>query len=259
MSDADLGEELVRLASADNFRDVTGPVAAYVATRRDPAAARGRLPLQRAPAHPADAASLARLGIIRDLRPALGPRGRDPPRRRRARRDVDHSSRSRASRWRPSPTSHDRATAHDVMQQVYRGFVRSRGARARSRGCSARSPTAAAPVRSSTARPARTAPAGRRHCCCTSPASTTRRSSRTTCSPTPSPRPPGRSTSAWSASTSARTRSTVYERVMVSTRPTCRPATTRSPTAYGDREGYLRDGLGLDEDTLARLRGRMRA
>ena len=24
--------------------------------------------------------------------------------------------------------------------------------------------------------------------------------------------------------------------------------------AYGDREGYLRDGLGLDDDLLARLR-----
>ena len=36
MSEAELGEELVRLASADNFRDVTGPDAAYVAADGTP-------------------------------------------------------------------------------------------------------------------------------------------------------------------------------------------------------------------------------
>ena len=70
MSEAELGEELVRLASADNFRDVTGPDAAYVAAdgtplRRGVAYRSNELQLT-----DADAATIAGLGIaaIHDLR-----------------------------------------------------------------------------------------------------------------------------------------------------------------------------------------------
>ena len=104
MSDGELGEELVRLASADNFRDVTGPDAAYVAAdgrplRRGVAFRSNELQLTTA-----DAESLARLGItaIYDLRSDHEVETHP---------DVDvpgatwTTSRSRASRWTRSPTS----------------------------------------------------------------------------------------------------------------------------------------------------------
>ena len=128
MSDTDLGEELVRLASADNFRDVTGPDTAYAATdgtplRRGVAYRSNELQLTAA-----DAQSLARLGIsaIYDLR-------------------SDHEVETHPDVDVPGATwtqlevkgipmdavsdLHDRATAHDVMLQVYRGFVEVEGAR----------------------------------------------------------------------------------------------------------------------------------
>ena len=70
MSEAELGEELVRLASADNFRDVAGPDTAYAAAdgttlRRGVAYRSNELQLT-----DADAATIARLGVtaIYDLR-----------------------------------------------------------------------------------------------------------------------------------------------------------------------------------------------
>ena len=181
VSEAEIGEELVRLASADNFRDVAGIDTAVRRGRRGAAAPRRALPLQRAPAD----------------------------RRRRARRSpASASPRSTtcgtSTRSRRTPTSpvpgatwhhlevlgipmdavrdlETREAATEVMHEVYRSFVDKPGARAafaelltriaddrRARSCS-------------TAPPARTAPAGRRRCCCTSPASTTRRSWPTTC------------------------------------------------------------------------------
>jgi len=72
VSDAELGEELVRLASADNFRDVTGPDAAYAATdgtplRRGVVYRSNELQLT-----DADAATISRLGVtaVYDLRTA---------------------------------------------------------------------------------------------------------------------------------------------------------------------------------------------
>jgi len=63
VSDADFGEELVRLASADNFRDVTGPDSAYVAAdgrslRRGVLYRSNELQLTHS-----DAESLVRLGL----------------------------------------------------------------------------------------------------------------------------------------------------------------------------------------------------
>ena len=128
MSDGELGEELVRLASADNFRDVTGPDAAYVGAdgrplRRGVAFRSNELQLTAA-----DAESLARLGItaVYDLR-------------------SDHEVELHPDVAVPGATwtqlevkgipmdavtdLHDRATAHDVMLRVYRGFVEVEGAR----------------------------------------------------------------------------------------------------------------------------------
>ena len=88
VSDPEFGEELVRLASADNFRDVTGPDSAYVAAdgrplRRGVAYRSNELQLSHA-----DAATIARLGVtaIYDLRSDARDRG--APRRRGARRGV---------------------------------------------------------------------------------------------------------------------------------------------------------------------------
>jgi len=50
----------------------------------------------------------------------------------------------------------------------------------------------------------------------------------------------------------------VYERVMVADEAYLQAGYDALTTAYGDREGYLLAGLGLDEETLTRLRGRMR-
>ena len=207
MSDAELGEELVRLASADNFRDVTGPDAAYVA-------ADGR-PLRRGVAYrsnellltAADAESLARLGItaVYDLR-------------------SDHEVELHPDVAVPGATwtqlevkgipmdavtdLHDRATAHDVMLRVYRGFVEVEGAREAFaklfREIADGDRRRALPLHRRQGphrlgRRAAAAPGRRRR---------RARSSRTTCSPTASRRRPARSTSAWSANTSVRTRST---------------------------------------------------
>ena len=50
MSEAEIGEELVRLASADNFRDVAGIDTPYVAADGVPLRRGVAVPLQRAPA-----------------------------------------------------------------------------------------------------------------------------------------------------------------------------------------------------------------
>jgi protein-tyrosine phosphatase len=257
VSDADLGEELVRLASADNFRDVTGPDAAYVATdgtplRRGVAYRSNELQLTAA-----DAASLARLGIsaIYDLRSDHEVETHP---------DVDVSG----ATWTQLEVKgipmdavtdlHDRATAHDVMQQVYRGFVEVAGARA------------------AFARLFRELADGDRasvfHCTA------------------------GKDRTGWASalllhlagvddatiledylltntfSTATREKYLgmvrehlgedkvdVYERVMVADEAYLQAGYDAITAGYGDREGYLRDGLGLDDDTVERLRGRMRA
>jgi protein-tyrosine phosphatase len=255
VSDSDLGEELVRLASADNFRDVTGPDAAYVATdgtplRRGVAFRSNELQLTHS-----DAESLSRLGVgaIYDLR-------------------SDHEVEVHADVDVPGATwTHlevkgipmqsvgdlaDRATAHDVMLRVYRSFVEVEGAR------------------DAYATLFREIAAGDRavlfHCTA------------------------GKDRTGWAAALllhlagvddatilgdylltntfSSATRDKylglvrehlgadkvdVYERVMVADEAYLQAGYDAATAAYGDRLGYLRDGLGLDDRLLARLRNRL--
>ena len=51
----------------------------------------------------------------------------------------------------------------------------------------------------------------------------------------------------------------VYEVAMVVRDDYLQEAYRAAEAAYGSRDGYLRDGLGLDDGTLGRLRSRMRA
>jgi protein-tyrosine phosphatase len=257
VSDADLGEELVRLASADNFRDVTGPDAAYVATdgtplRRGVAFRSNELQLTHG-----DAEALGRLGVgaIYDLR-------------------SDHEVELHPDVAVPGATwtqlevkgipmeavgdLADRATAHDVMLRVYRSFVEVDGARG------------------AFASLFREIADGERavlfHCTA------------------------GKDRTGWAAalllhlagvddatiledylltntfSTATRdkylglvrehlgaAKVDVYERVMVADQAYLQAGYDAVAAAYGDRLGYLRDGLGLDDRTLARLRDRMLA
>jgi protein-tyrosine phosphatase len=253
--DSDLGEELVRLASADNFRDVTGPDAAYVASdgtplRRGVAFRSNELQLSHG-----DAESLARLGVgaIYDLR-------------------SDHEVEQHPDVDVPGATwTHlevkgipmeavgdlaDRATAHDVMLRVYRSFVEAEGAR------------------DAFATLFREIADGERavlfHCTA------------------------GKDRTGWAAALllhlagvddetiledylltntfSSATRDKylglvrehlgadkvdVYERVMVADEAYLQAGYDAVAATYGDRLGYLRDGLGLDDRVLVRLRERM--
>jgi protein tyrosine/serine phosphatase len=251
------GEELVRLASADNFRDVSGPDHAY-------AGAAGR-PLRRGVAYrsnelqltDADVESLRRLGIgaIFDLR---------TDREVEAHPDADVPG----ARWQHLEVTGipmdavsalvDRDTAHDVMLQVYRGFVEVEGARAAFATLLRSIADSDAPVVF--------------HCTA------------------------GKDRTGWAAALllhlagvdeetiledylltntfSSATRAKylglvrehlgadkvdVYERVMVADVAYLREAYDAVTAAYGDRLGYLRDGLGLNGATLSALRDRMLA
>jgi protein-tyrosine phosphatase len=257
VSETQYGEELVRLASADNFRDVSGPDAAY-------ANADGRL-LRRGVAYrsnellltDADAESLGRLGVgaIYDLR--TGHEVEAHP-------DVEVPG----AVWRhlevtgipmdAVTTLSDRSTAHEVMRQVYRGFVEVDGARA----------AFATLLRSV----ADAEGAVLFHCTA------------------------GKDRTGWAAALllhlagvpdatilddylltntfSSATREKylglvrehlgadkveVYERVMVADEDYLQAGYDAVSSRYGDRLGYLRDGLGLTEVTLERLRTRMLA
>lgn len=255
MSDAELGEELVRLASADNFRDVTGPDTAYVATdgtplRRGVVYRSNELQLTHG-----DAASLGRLGVgaIYDLR-------------------SDHEVEQHPDADVPGATwTHlevkgipmeavgdlaDRATAQEVMLRVYRGFVEIEGAR------------------DAFAALFRAVADGDRavlfHCTA------------------------GKDRTGWAAALllhlagvddatiledylltntfSSATRDKylglvrqhlgadkvdVYERVMVADGAYLQAGYDTASATYGDRLGYLREGLGLDDELLDRLRVRL--
>jgi protein-tyrosine phosphatase len=257
VSDAELGEELVRLASADNFRDVTGPDTAYVALdgttlRRGVAYRSNELQLSHG-----DAATLARLGItaVYDLR-------------------SDHEVETHPDVEVPGASwTHlevkgipmeavsdlaDRTAAHDVLLRVYRSFVEVEGARA------------------AFADLFRDIAAGDRavlfHCTA------------------------GKDRTGWAAALllhhagvddatiledylltntfSSATREKylglvrehlgeekvqVYERVMVADEAYLQAGYDAVAAAYGDRAGYLRDGLGLDDATSELLRSRLRS
>ena len=257
MSDADLGEELVRLASADNFRDVTGPDAAYVATdgtslRRGVAYRSNELLLSAA-----DAESLTRLGItaIYDLR-------------------SDHEVESHPDVEVPGATwtqlevkgipmdavsdLHDRATAHDTMRQVYRGFVEVEGARAAfSALFRAIAKGEGGALFHCTAGKDRTgwASALLLHLAGVDDATILE---------------DYLLTNTFSSATREKylgmvrehlgeDKVDVYERVMVADEDYLRAGYDAVAATYGDRLGYLRNGLGLDDDAVERLRGRMRA
>jgi protein-tyrosine phosphatase len=255
VSETTYGEELVRLASADNFRDVSGPDAAYAgadgrALRRGVAYRSNELQLTAA-----DADALGRLGVgaVYDLR-------------------SDHEVETHpdvevpGARWRhlevkgipmdAVSTLADRATAHEVMMQVYRAFVEADGARAAFATLFRELAEADAPVLF--------------HCTA------------------------GKDRTGWAAALllhlagvddetiladylltntfSSGTRDKylglvrehlgddkvdVYERVMVADEAYLQEAYDAVAATYGDRKAYLRDGLGLDEPTLDRLRERL--
>jgi protein-tyrosine phosphatase len=254
--DPELGEELVRLASADNFRDVSGPDAAYVATdgmplRRGVAFRSNELQLTHS-----DAESLSRLGVgaIFDLR--SGHEVEQHP-------DVDVPG----ATWTHLEVKGipmeavgdlaDRATAHDVMLRVYRSFVEVEGARDAFATLFREIADGESAVLF--------------HCTA------------------------GKDRTGWAAalllhlagvdeatiledylltntfSTATREKYLglvrehlgadkvdVYERVMVADESYLQAGYDAVAAAYGDRRGYLRDGLGLDDGVLGRLRDRMR-
>ena len=258
MSDSQLGEELVRLASADNFRDVTGPDAAYAASdgttlRRGVAYRSNELQLT-----DADARSLRDLGVtaIIDLR-------------------SDHEVEAHPDVEVPGATwTHlevrgipmdavsnlpDRDTAHDVMCQVYRGFVEAEGAREAFAGVLRRiadAPDDGGVLFHCTAGKDRTgwASALLLHLAGVDDATIVE---------------DYLLTNTFSTATREKylgmvrehlgeDKVDVYERVMVADEAYLQAGYDAVTAAYGDRAGYLRDGLGLDEETLARLRGRLR-
>jgi protein-tyrosine phosphatase len=257
VSDTELGEELVRLASADNFRDVTGPDTAYVTAdgrplRRGVAFRSNELQLT-AP----DAESLARLGItaIYDLR-------------------SDHEVELHPDVAVPGATwtqlevkgipmdavtdLHDRATAHDVMLRVYRGFVQVVGAReAFATLFSDIADGEGAALFHCTAGKDRTgwASALLLHLAGVDDATILE---------------DYLLTNSFSSATRQKylglvrehlgeDKVDVYERVMVADEAYLRAGYETVAATYGDRLGYLRDGLGLDDLLLDRLRRRLLA
>jgi protein tyrosine/serine phosphatase len=257
VSEPELGEELVRLASADNFRDVTGPDAAYVAAdgtplRRGVVYRSNELQLSHG-----DAATIAGLGVtaIYDLR-------------------STHEIEAHPDAAVPGAGWHhvevggipmvqleelsSREAAAEVMRRVYRSFVEAPEARA-----------AYAQVLRHIADADH---ATLFHCAA------------------------GKDRTGWVAalllhvagvdeatiledyllsnSFSTATREKylgmvrehlgeekvpVYELAMVVREDYLHEAYDAAAAAYGSRDGYLRDGLGLDDDTVERLRARLRA
>jgi protein-tyrosine phosphatase len=257
VSDADLGEELVRLASADNFRDVTGPDTAYVAADGTPLCRGVAYRSNELQLTASDAEALTTLGItaIYDLR-------------------SDHEVETHPDVDVPGATwtqlevkgipmdavtdLHDRATAHDVMQQVYRGFVEVPGARdAFARLFHEIADGDGAVVFHCTAGKDRTgwAAALLLHLAGVDD---------------PTILEDYLLTNTFSSATREKylgmvrehlgeDKVDVYERVMVADEAYLQAGYDAISATYGDRLGYLRDGLGLDDGALERLRGRMRA
>jgi protein-tyrosine phosphatase len=257
VSDAELGEELVRLASADNFRDVTGPDTAYVAAdgtplRRGVAFRSNELQLSAA-----DVGTLGALGVgtILDLR-------------HQHEIDAHPDSEVPGAKWRHLEVRgipmdavsdlQDRETAHDVMLRVYRGFVEEAGAREAFAGVLQQVADAEdrAVLFHCTAGKDRTgwASALLLHVAGVEDATILE---------------DYLLTNTFSTATREKylgmvrehlgeDKVEVYERVMVADAAYLQAALDAVAAAYGDRSGYLREGLGLDEGTLARLRDRLR-
>jgi protein-tyrosine phosphatase len=258
VSGAHLGEELVRLASADNFRDVTGPDSAYAASdgtllRRGVAYRSNELLLT-----DADARSLGDLGVtaILDLR---------SQHEIEAHPDVEVPGATwshlevRGIPMDSVSNLHDRDTAHDVMLQVYRGFVEVEGARDAFAALFRQIADTEAPdaiLFHCTAGKDRTgwASALLLHLADVDDATVLE---------------DYLLTNTFSTATREKylgmvrehlgeDKVEVYERVMVADEAYLQAGYDAAEAAYDSRLGYLRDGLGLDEDTLTRLRGRLR-
>lgn len=253
----DLGEELVRLASADNFRDVAGVDTAYVATdgvplRRGLVFRSNELQLS-----DADAERIAALGVtaVYDLRhqheidahPDVEVPGA-----------VWHHLEVKGIPMDAVESLEDRAAASETMRDVYRSFVEQPGAR-----------SAFAELLTHLAEDD-----GAHLFHCTA----------------------GKDRTGWAAAMllhvagvddqtiladylltndlSSATRVKylglvaehlgadkvdVYEPVMVVDEAYLQAGYDAVAATYGDRTGYLRDGLGLDDALVARLRERLRS
>ena len=252
-----LGEELVRLASADNFRDVAGLDAPYVAADGVPLRRGVLFRSNELPLSAADVDSISALGVtaVYDLR-------------------HDHEIEAHpdvpipGAEWHhlevkgiPMDAVSDlgtRAAGTEVMHEVYRSFVDKPGARAA--------------FSELLTRIAETDGAQLFHCTA------------------------GKDRTGWASALllhvagvddetimadylltndfSSGTRQKylglvaehlgadkveVYERVMVADPNYLRTAYAAADAAYGDRAGYLRDGLGLGADVLAAVRRELRA
>jgi protein-tyrosine phosphatase len=258
VSGAELGEELVRLASADNFRDVAGPDTAYVAAdgtplRRGVAYRSNELQMSEA-----DAATIAGLGVtdIYDLRTAHEVEAH--PDAEVAGATWHHLEVGGIPMLELEHLS-TREAADEVMRSVYRSFVESPEARA-AFGQLLRH---VAEERDG---------ATLFHCAA------------------------GKDRTGWGAALllhvagvaeevvmedylltntfSSATREKylglvrehlgadkveVYEVAMLVSEEFLREAYDAVAGSYGDLAGYLREGLGLEEETLTRLRARLRA
>jgi protein-tyrosine phosphatase len=255
-SQADVGEELVRLASADNFRDVTGVDTAYVAADGVPLRRGVLFRSNELQLSDADAASVAALGVtaVYDLR-------------------HDHEIKAHPDVPVPGASWHHlevagipmdavsgletREAGTEVMHEVYRSFVEQPGARAA--------------FSELLTRIAGTGGAHLFHCTA------------------------GKDRTGWAAALllhvagvddetiladylltnefSSATRDKylglvaehlgadkveVYERVMVADADYLRTAYDAAAAAYGGVDGYLHEGLGLSAETLQRLREKIR-
>lgn len=254
--DADLGEELVRLASADNFRDVAGVDVPYVAAdgvplRRGVAFRSNELQLSDADAH-----SVSTLGVT-------------------AVYDLRHDHEVEAHPDAPIPGAEwvhlevkgipmdavsnleSRDAATGVMHDVYRSFVEKPGARDAFSALLTRiADHDGAHLFHCTAGKDRTgwASALLLHVAGVDDATILE---------------DYLLTNDFSSGTREKylglvaehlgeDKVEVYERVMVADADYLQTAYDAVAATYGDRAGYLRDGLGLDEATLDRLRGKLR-
>ncbi len=251
--DAPLGEELLRLASADNFRDLTGPghrTADGRALRPGLAYRSNELVLSEE-----DAVRVAGLGVtaILDLRGAEEIAAH--PDARVAGAAWEHLEVPGIPLEEVAALD-DRARAEAVMDDVYRGFVRHPGARAAFAELLRRLATADAPlVFHCTAGKDRTGWAAMlalRTCGVPDDVvlddylATNRVSSRTR-----------EKYLAMVREHLGEAHVEVYERVMVADQRYLAAGLEAVADDYGDLDGYLRSGLGLDDATLDALRARL--
>jgi protein-tyrosine phosphatase len=257
VSDAEVGEELVRLASADNFRDVTGIDEPYVATDGVPLRRGFVFRSNELQLSDADAQSVASLGVtaVYDLR-------------------HDHEVEAHPDVPVPGAEWHHlevkgipmgavsdlqtREAATEVMHDVYRSFVEQSGARAAFAELLGRIADAdGAQLFHCTAGKDRTgwAAALLLHVAGVDDETILADYLRT---------------NDFSSGTREKylglvaehlgaDKVEVYERVMVADADYLQTAYAAAAASYGDVDGYLRTGLGLSDETVERLREKIRS